>query len=80
MSDDTAARLNEALGTNDTVAFLHALDEIVRVRGTGEIASARGISVETLAEEVCPIASHASTTSAVSVDPLGASGSLLIHV
>lgn len=54
MPDDTAARLNEALKVNDTVAFLHALDEIVHVRGTAEIASARGMSVETLAQEVCP--------------------------
>lgn len=57
MPDDTAARLNEALRANDTVAFLHALDEIVRVRGTAEIASASGMSAETLAEELC-LGSH----------------------
>ena len=54
MPDDTAERLNEALGANDTAAFLHALGEIVRVRGMTEVASASGLTREALCKALLP--------------------------
>lgn len=54
MPDGTAARLNEALGTNDTAVFLLTLGEIVRARGLTEIASASGLTREALYKALRP--------------------------
>lgn len=52
--DDVASRLNAALAANGNSTFLHALGEIVHSQGQAEIASASGLSLETLAEELSP--------------------------
>lgn len=54
MPDDTAARLNEALGANDTAVFLHVLGEVVHARGMTEIASASGLTCEALYKALRP--------------------------